>query len=249
MWNFGAFCDEYSILSRLYLKLELEPSRETVVHFLDQVRRAYPKMARLRPREGGALTLDEDAADDAVRRNLKLAPNSLKFGIFNPADLEAVLQFGKHVLTQAPVQLTLSDLDIDYLEVAYNFDLECRGNHDELIAETFYANHPLLAAVTTNQTSIIDCQPFVGVALTADCEQQLTVEIKARTTSTELRSGEYEPADISVVLAARQYWNAEGGSDLVAAHRQLATIGSRFAQDRIIPMIVQPLAAAIASRR
>lgn len=249
MWNFGAFCDEHSVLSRLHLKLELEPSRETVVHFLDQVRRAYPKMTRLRPREDGALTLDEDALEDAVRRNLKLAPTALRFGIFNPPELESVLQFGKHVLTQAPVQLTLSDLDIDYLEVVYNFNLEYRGNHDELIAETFYVNHPLIAAVTTNQTSVIDCQPFVGVALTADCEQQLTVEIKARTTSTELRSGEYEAADITVVLSTRQYWNADGGSDLVAAHRQLATIGSRFAQDRIVPMVVQPLAAAIASRR
>lgn len=249
MWSFGAICDDFLVATRLAFKLELEPSRETVMHFLEQLRRAFPKLGNLRTRKAGGLIVDEDVEDDAPQRFFRLAPKSLRFGIYTPADADAVLQFGKHVFTQAPVHLTLSDLDLDYLDVSFSFELEYRGNHDELIAETLLGSHPLVQAMSTNQTTIIDCQPFLGVTLSADAEQQLTVEVKARTTAVELRENEYETRNISVVLAARQYWMGESIGELVKSHRQLVTTAARFASDRIIPHIVQPLAAAIASRR
>lgn len=249
MWSFGAFCDDYSVMSRMYFKLQLEPSRETVLHFFEQLRKAYPRLGKLRTRENGGLILDEDAPDGAPRRFVRLDPSSLKFGTYAPPDQDAVLQFGKLVYSGAPAHLSLSDLDVDYLEVAFAFDLEYRGNHDELIAETFFANHPLTNTLAGDRTTVIDCQPFLGVTVTADCERQLTVEFKARTSTFELRSGEYEASAITVYLTVRQYWTNAGINELVRLHGELVRTGSRYAEERVLPNIVQPLAAAIASRR
>ena len=37
MSSFRAICDEFYITARLFLKLELNPSRETILHFFDRI--------------------------------------------------------------------------------------------------------------------------------------------------------------------------------------------------------------------
>lgn len=249
MWSFAALCDQFYVNTRLYLKLDLEPARDTVMHFLDQVRKRYPGMTRLRRRDEGGLVLDEDADVGEPRRVLRVDPVTLKFGYYSPPDRAAVEAYGELILLQAPVNLSLNDLDYDYLEVVYAFDLEYRGNHDALVAETLFADHPLLSALTAGDERMIDCQPFLGVTLTEDCGTQAYVEVKGRTSTFELRSGEFDPVPLTVYVTIRRYWGLAPGEDLVRTHRDLLAIGERFAAERAVPHLVQPLAAAIASRR
>lgn len=249
MWSYGAFCDEFFISSRLFLKLDLDPSRDTVLHFFEQIRRMYPRMTRLRRRDDGSLILDEEGAEGYGRRVLRLDGNALKFSFYSPPNPQAAAEFADNVLKQAPHQLSLSDLDYDYLEVCYAFDLEYRGNHDELVAETLFPDHPLLSSLTDDNQRIIDCQPFFGITLSAECDKQVYVEIKGRTSTYELRSGEYEPSPLSVYLTVRRYWGFSGAKDLALANRDLLTIAERYVNERVMPHVVQPLAAAIASRR
>lgn len=249
MWSFGAFCDEFYVSSRLYLKLDLEPSRETVLHFLEQLRRAYPQMSRLRRRDDGGLMLDEEAQEGHGRRYVRIDTNALKFGCFNPPDLEAVDRFGGVILAQAPAHLTLSELDYDYMEAVYTFDLEYRGNHDDLIADSFLTDHPLMKVLTAGEERVIDCQPFVGVTISEDCQKQVYLEIKGRTSTYEVRTGDYDATPLSVVLTVRRYWSAGGPTELHHIFRELLTIGEQYAAERVVPNVVQPLAAAIASRR
>lgn len=249
MWSFGAFCDEFYVNTRLYLKMDLEPSRETLLHFMEQIRRAFPRMTRLRRREDGGLVLDEENREGRDRRFVRVDTNALRFGNFRPANADAVSAFADMVLRQAPHHLSFSDLDYDYMEVAFGFDLEYRGNHDELVAETLFADHPLINALTDENQRIIDCQPFFGVRLTDNCEKQVYVEVKGRTTTYEIRTGEYEPSALSVYLTARQYWGFAGDKDLLAVHADLLATAARYAADSAVPHLVQPLAAVIASRR
>jgi hypothetical protein len=249
MWSFGAFCDEFYVNTRLYLKLDLDPSRETLLHFMEQIRRAFPRMSRLRRRDDGGLVLDEENREGHDRRFVRIDTNALRFGNYRPADAEAVGAVAGLVLRQAPCHLSLSDLDYDYMEVAFGFDLEYRGNHDELVAETLFPGHPLLNALTRDGQCIIDCQPFFGVKLTDDCEQQVYLEVKGRTSTYEIRTGEYEPSALSVYLTARRYWGFAGDTDLLTVHRELLATGAQYAADCAVPHLVQPLAAAIASRR
>jgi hypothetical protein len=249
MWSFGVFCDEFYVNTRLYLKLDLDPSRETLLHFMEQIRRAFPRMSRLRRRDDGGLVLDEANREGQDRRFVRIDASALRFGNFHPSDADAVSGFANMILRQAPHHLSLSELDYDYMEVAFGFDLEYRGNHDELVAETLFSDHPLLCALTSEEEHVIDCQPFFGVKLTDDCEKQIYLEVKGRTSTYEIRTGEYESTALSVYLTARRYWGFAADSDLMSVHRDLLMTGEQYAADCAVPHVVQPLAAAIASRR
>lgn len=249
MWSFGAFCDEFYVNSRLYFKLELDPSRESLLHFFEQVRRAYPGMSRLRRRDDGTLILDEERQPGQAGRYVRLDTNALKFGCYCPPDMDSVIAMADRVLTQAPPNLSLSELDYDYMEIVYGFDLEYRGNHDELVAETLFADHPLLRLLTTDNERIIDCQPFYGVSVSEDCDKQVYLEIKGRTSSFEIRTGEFETAPLSVYLTVRRYWGVGPDQDLAEASREMIIMGEQIASERVVPNVIQPLAAAIASRR
>ncbi len=248
MWSFAALCDEFCVSSRLFMKLDLAPSRESLLHFLEQVRRGYPRMTRLRRRDESALVLDEEVGEGSERRYLRVDPASLRFGFYGAKDSGSFLAYSNLILNQAPVHLSFSDLDYDYLECLFTFELEYRGNHDELVAETLFGDHPLIGPLGGEGMRIIDCQPFLGVTLGGDCDRQVFLEIKGRTSTFEVRTGEYEANPLSVVVTARQYWGFGKQRDLVAAHRELVRIAERFAVERAVPRVVQPLAAAIESR-
>jgi len=246
---FGALCADFYVSTRLFLKLGLTPDRETILHFFDSIRREYPALRKLRRRDDGGLVLEEDSDDDDTRRWIRIEEEALRFGCYNPADSAEAHQLGERVLEHAPFHLTLSDLDYDHLEVVYGFDLEYRGNHDQLIAETIWGDHPLSAFLSDERAlHTIDCQPFLGVTLTPECDVQAYVEIKSRTTTYEVRTGRYEPQPLTVYLTLRRYWGLSEPEPLVEAYRDLCTRADELAADRIVPLIVNPLAHAIASR-
>ena len=250
MWSFAALCDDFYVTTRLFTKLDLSPSRESVLHFFEQIRKAFPRVARLRRRDDGTLILDEDGGDERLRRHVRIDPNALRIGVSGPTEAAAVSRFVEHVLDHAPTGLSLSDLDYDYMELSLGFDLDYRGNHDELIAETLMPAHPLTAALAAEQASVIECQPLIGVAIGESCETQMYLEVKARTSTFEVRTGEYqENSALTVLLTARRYVSAARGSDLRTMHRELLALASAAAGERVVPLVVQPLAAAIASRR
>ncbi len=249
MWSFQALCDEFSVNTRLFLKLDLAPSRETTLHFFERIRRAFPTLTRLRRRDDGGLTLDDEDADGRGRRFLRLDSGAIRMGVSCPRDGDAVVGFGELVLAQAPAHLSLSELDYDYMDVVFNFDLEYRGNHDELIAEVLFAGHPLIRALTSDGERMIDCQPFFGVTMSATCDTQVYVEVRGRTSTYEIRHEEYEPNALSVQVTARRYWGVGGLPPALEVFRELVALAERYAEERVLPSVIKPLAAAIASRR
>jgi hypothetical protein len=250
--SLGAQCDEFFISSRLFLKLDLTLERETALHFFERVRREYPSMNRFRRRDDDSLVLeecDEEGNDAGPRRWIRLEPGALRFGYFSPPSSQACREFAAFLLDQAPCHLTLSDLDYDHLELVYGFDLEYAGNHDQLVAETLFAEHPLASFVLGDESAhTIECQPYFGIALSGRCDSQAFLEIKSRTTSFEVRTGEYQPQILSVYLTIRRYWGLRQPSDLVAAQHELMDIADDLAARRIAPLVVNPLALAIAGR-
>lgn len=248
MWLFGSSCDRFHVASRLAFKLELEPSRESLLHFFEVVRRAFPSLTRFRRRPEGGVLLEEEGDDDP-RRQVRVDSSAVKLLHGSAESEEAVATLGRVVFTQAPYDLSLSDLDYDYMEVSLHLELDYRGNHDELVAETLLATDPLSAAVAPAGRHIIDCQPVIGIALSEDCGTQAYVEIRSRTSAVEVRTGEYDTSPISVSVTVRRYWSTPPGADLVRVHDELVRSAAELATQRVVPLIVQPLAAAIASRR
>ena len=245
----GAVCDDFYVNCRLFLKLDLAPQREAILHFFDRLRKEYPDLRKLRRREDGCVMIEEDVDERAPRRWVRIDPGSLRFGFFAPADLDDVRRFGELVLTQAPYHLSFSDIDFDHLELIYGFDLEYRGNHDQRVAETLLGEHPAAGALFGEETAhVIDAQPYFGIALTPECDLQAYVEVKSRTTTYEVRSGNYESPPISVFLTTRKYWAVDSPKSLTDALGTLFDVSDELATEKIVPTFVNPLAAAIASR-
>jgi len=248
----GAQCDEFYVSSRLFLKLDLTLERETVLHFFERVRREYPALNRFRRREDGSLILeecDEEGGEAATRHWIRLEAGALRFGCFSPPSSRDCREFSAFVLEQAPYHLTLSDLDIDHLEVVYGFDMEYSGNHDQLVAETLFADHPLAAFVLGEESAhTIECQPYFGIALSGRCDAQAFLEVKSRTTSFEVRTGEYQAQMLSVYLTIRRYWGTKEQQRIAEVHSDLMSIADDLAVRRVVPLVVNPLALAIAGR-
>lgn len=247
----GAHCDDFHTSTRLFFKLDLSLERESTLHFFDRIRREFPSLKRLRRREGNTLVLEESDGEGRgdAQRWVRLEPGAMRFGHFSPPDGECCAEFASFLLKQAPFHLTLTELDVDYLEVFYGFDMEYSGNHDQLIADTLFRDHPLAAFIMGDDAAhTIDCQPYFGVALTPKCDVQAHLEIKSRTSSFEVRTGQYDSQLLSVNLSVRRYWGFEDANDLVQVHQQLFKTAEELAVSRIVPLVVNPLALAIARR-
>lgn len=246
---FGAHCDDFHIATRLFLKLELGLERETVLHFFDSVRKEFPGLRKLRKREDASLLLEEDENEEGAKRWLRLDPSAIRLGHFNPPAIEEADRLAQVVLKMAPYHLTLGELDYDHLEVVIGFDLEYRGNHDQLVADTFFSEGPLAGLLSHDAAmQTIDAQPFLGLALTDSCDTQAYVEIKSRTSTYEVRTGHYDAQPLSVFLTFRRYWGFQPNESLVDAHRELSERAEEWAATKIAPLVVNPLAQAIASR-
>lgn len=249
MSGLGAVCDDFYISCRLFLKLDMALERETVLHFFDRIRREYPGLSKLRRRDGGSMVLEEEPSEEGTRRWIRLDRASLRFGVFSPSGLDDFARFGQLILSQAPFHLTFSAIDYDHLELAYGFDLEYRGNHDQLVAETLLPDHPANAFLLGDHaTHIIDAQPYFGITLNDECDLQAYVEVKSRSTTYEVRSGTFEGEPITVFLTIRKYWGEEQATDLAEMLNVLGGHAEELATERVVPYFVNPLAAAIASR-
>lgn len=245
---FGAQCDDFYVTCRLNLKLGLSVDRETTLSFFDRLGKDFPKMRKLRRRDDGVLILEEPRDEDAARRWVRLDGSGLRFGCFAPEDLESVLHLSSVVLEHAPYYLTFSDLDYEYLEAVFGFDLLYRGNHDRLVAETFFSDNPLGVFLEHGQTLPIDVQPYLGIALNPECDQQAYLEFKSRTTTYEIRTGEFEPEPLGVLLTLRSYWGLDRTASLTETQRSLIQRGEQLASRTVVPHVVNPLAQAIATR-
>ncbi len=247
--GFGAVCDDFYVSSRLFLKLEMSLEPEAVLHFFDRIRKEYPTLRKLRRREAGAFTLEDEADEHSSRRWIRLDADSLRFGHFAPPDVDEVRRFGQLILAQAPYHMTFSELVYDHLELIYGFDLRYNGNHDQLVAETLCPDHAGSGFLFADQTAhIIDAQPYFGIALTPECDLQAYIEVKSRTTTFEMRSGNFEGEPISVFLTARKYWGLQGAAAPAEALPVLFDVAHELATEKVVPYFVNPLAAAIASR-
>lgn len=245
----GAICDSFYISSRIHLKLDLAPERETVLHFFDRVRKEFPRLTRMRRRDSSALILEEEPDERDARRWVRLDPRTVRLGFFNPPVLDDARHFGEFVLEQAPYHLTLSDLDIDHLELSFGFDLQYRGNHDQLVADTLLGDHAGANFLNSAHAfRIIDTQPHYGIALTPDCDLQAYVDVRSRTATFEVRSERYEPQPITVLLTLRKYWGIHAPANPVAGFTVLFDAAQKLARESVVPQFVNPLAAAINSR-
>jgi len=244
---FGAFCEDFYINMRLGSQMNLPHARETVLHLFETVRKQFPGMTRFRKCENGEINLEEDREHESYRW-ASLEQRRLSSGHVNPPSVCDALKLHKLLLQQAPYQLGISALEIDYLDVLFGFDLSFSGNHDEIIAESLLAESPLMCLAEEGGAKAVDIQPTVTFALSEDCRLQARIDVVTRTNSYQVRTGDYSDDCISVYLILRRYWGDRPKTPMEEILEQMAERGEDLCNRYIVPRVLKPISSAIASR-
>ena len=244
---YAPFCEDFYVNMRLGSQLNLPHGRETVLHLFERIQKAYPAMTRFRRNDNGEFNLEEDRSSQAYRW-MSLEPKRLSSGHVNPATLDESIKLHTTLLETAPHYLGISPLEVDYLDVLFGFDLGFGGNHDEIIAESLFAESPLSCLSEESGARAVDFQPTVTVALSDDCRLQARIDVVTRTNSYQVRTGDYSDDVISVYLIVRRYWGDRPKESFEAMFQQMVERADRLCTNYVVPKVLRPISSAIASR-
>ncbi|MEE9404901.1 MAG: hypothetical protein V3V20_08405 [Algisphaera sp.] len=243
--SYGALCNDFYVNQKITLKMDLPTGRDTLLDFFERMRKSMPTMNRFK-RYNGELAL-ESARRDARYNWLALRRHSIRTGHVNPESLEQAMDYHKLVLELAPNYLSLSPLDIDFVELMYGFDLECDQNHDAVIFDALFGDSPLQNIMPANGSRILDVQPVFGHALNESGSLQAYYEVKSRPKSRRGSSKKYAGEPLSLFLTLRQYGPMGEldtlGTVMDGLHERLETL----AAEKLVPSLLRPIAERITS--
>jgi hypothetical protein len=239
--------DDYYVNLHLNTEMELPNSRETVLHFFEQMKKAFPDLSNFYTRDNGELVLEGDK-DKGEYRWLALEPRRLCSGHVNPDAPDDTYAQHELVLELAPHLLSISVLDCEALDVMYGFDFTYGGNHDEVVAEAFGVGPSLDAVLEIPGSRVVNYQPSLTMALDESCRLQCRLAIETRTSAYQIRTGEFPDEQISVFFTVRQYWGSAGQRSFVESFRRQRQVAEELLHERMVPRVLRPLAQAIAAK-
>ena len=239
--------DDFYINVNLNTEMELPSGRDTVLHYFEQMKKAFPDLRNFYTRDNGDLVLEGDK-ERGHYRWLAIEPRRLCSGYVNPETPEDAYRQHEMVLDLAPHLLTISVLDCEALDVMFGFDFTYEGNHDEVVAEALGISPALEGLLEVPGSRVINYEPSITLALEETCRLQCRLSIETRTNAFQVRTGEYSDDQISVYFTVRQYWGSGPERSFLDAFRRQREIGEQAIRERIIPRIVRPLAQAIGSK-
>jgi hypothetical protein len=272
--SFGALCTDFYINQKVAVKMDLPGERETILHLFDRVRKSMPRMTRFR-------RYDDELALESSRREpeytwLALRRTSIRTGHVNPPAMADAYSFHRLLLDVAPAFLSISPIDIDHIELLFGFDLECSGNHDEVVYEALYQDTPLAdllklpaslagddagpapfdpnasdAGGTSGRGAgvgkIIDVQPLFGLSLSDNGDMQADFEVKTRSRGRRGTTGKTRHEPISIFVTVRQYGPIDRLEDLPPVFESLAQACETLATERLVPDLLLPISRQITS--
>lgn len=244
--SYRALCSDFYINQKLNLKLDLPRERQTVLDMFDRVRRQFPSMNQFRRyRDEVALEAEHTAAQ---HRWIAIRNNNIRSGAVNPGSLSEAYALHRHVLDVAPFFLSISPLDVDYLELLYGFDMMAERNHDEIVYEALIADSPFAKVLDIPESRVADCQPLFGLMLRhGDDGGEVEVNFEVKTRSPARGARRDEP--ISIYMTLRKYGPVSEIKQLNELLGQLTQLGEDLVDSRVVPNIVVPIRDAIGSSR
>lgn len=241
--SYRALCSDFYVNQKVAVRMELPRTRETVLDLFERVRRQFPSMSNFRRyREELAL---ESPQVEFPHRWLAIRANSMRSGVVNPSTMEEGYALHKHLLEMAPAYLSISPLDVEYVELLYGFDLSASGNHDAIVLDALIPGSPLSALLDIPGATPLDCQPMVGLTLSGG-DFEVYFEVKTRAAERE-RGLEGHGDPISIYLTLRKFGALGDTKELPSIFEQLARQGEELVENRVVPGMLVPIREAIAS--
>ena len=246
MPDFSNVADEFFVNLNLQTTLALPSGRETVLHFFEAVQKEFTEMTSFFQRETGEFVL-EGNRDGGWYRWLELQNHRLSAGFFNPPSLAEAYRLHTWLLDRSVYFLGVSGMDVECLDVMFGFNMDFQGNRDAIVGQALLGNSPLAALANEANTKTIECEPNMVIALDDECYLQARLSLETRSSSFQVRTGQYDDEPISVYFTVRKY--PQPGM-LISLKESFVT-QCRFCEDLaeriVVPQIIQPIASAIAA--
>ena len=243
--RYHSYCDDYYFNMNLNTEMELPTSRETVLHFFEQVKKSYPGMKNFYSRERGEFVLEEDK-DKGDYRWTSIETRRVSSGCVNPTSIDDAMKQHALVLDIIPYTLSVSPLDCESLNVMYGFDYTYRGNHNRLLADALGVVPAFEKMTEIPGATILANEPSIQFALDEECRTQCRLSIETRTSAYHVRVKEFPEEQLSVYFTARRYGSLDGDETYVAAMRKLAEICQEIVDGYVVENVLRPLQQAIA---
>ncbi|MEM1185073.1 MAG: hypothetical protein AAGI53_08715 [Planctomycetota bacterium] len=243
--SYRALCSDFYVNQKISVKLDLPRSRDTMLELFERVRREFKSMGTFR-RYKDELAL-ESPMPDHPHRWLAVRSGNIRSGVVNPDTFEEAYGLHRCVLEVAPYFLSISPLDIEYIEVLYGFDLGAPGNQDEIVADALLAGSPLASVFETEGATPVDFQPLVGLAVRGSPtstrpDTEAHFEVKTRSGGgADVES----PEPISLYVTLRRYEPVSDLKELSRVFAELAETAQDLIEERAIPALLTPLREAI----
>jgi hypothetical protein len=247
MSRYSSFSDDHYVNMNLNTEMDLPQSRETVLHFFEQIQKQYPSMRNFYGRDRGEFVLEEDK-DQGSYRWATTESRRVCSGFVNPGSVEEALEQHKLVLELAPFSLSISPLDCESLNIMFGFDFTYRGNHNQLLVEALGVPPAFERLTQTAGATVICNEPSIQLALDSDCRIQCRLSVETRTSAYHVRTAEYPEEQLSVYLTARRYGSLEPGETYVAVMRRLGEMCCELVDNYVIDSVLRPLQQTIAIR-
>ena len=247
MGHYQGLSDDYYINLDLNTEMDLPQSRETVLHFFEQLQKRYPSMRNFYCRERGEFVLEEEK-DRGAYRWAAIEARRISSGQVNPTTVEEALCQHELALELAPYCLSVSPLDCESLNVMFGFDFMYRGNHNELLVEVLGIAPALERLADLPGATVLGSELGLQLSLDADCRTQCRLSIEPRTTAYHVRTGDYPEEQLSVYLTTRRYGSLDPGETYVSAMRRLAETCLELVDGYIADSVLRPLQQAIAMK-
>lgn len=245
MNSYHSLADDYYVNMNLSTEMELPSNRETVLHFFEQLQKAYPEMRNFYTRENRDFVLEEDK-DRASHRWCTVEPRRISSGCVNPEEFDTALIQHRSVLDIAPYALSVSPLDCEAMDLLMGFDFNYRGNHNQLMAEALGLSPAVEGLAALPGATIINHEPSITIALDDDCRLQCRLSVESRTNAFQIRTGDYQDEQLSVYVTARHYGSLPPGQTYLDVLVRLQEVCRKVVDNYAVEAVLHPLARAIA---
>ncbi len=238
--------DDFFVNLNLQTVLDLPSSRETVLSFLEVIQKEFPDFAHFYHREAGEFILEGDH-ERGTYPWLEIQKNRLTAGFFNPPSLQKAYHMHRRILERCKYYLGMGGLDLECLDVLFGFNLAYTGNRDAIVAQALLSGSPLSALSAEPGAKALEFQPDFVIALDDACCLQARLSVETRSSSYQVRTGEYEEEPITVYLTVRRY----PGEGKPIAVEDSFLVQCEHCEDLahriVVPQVIHPIAAAIAA--
>lgn len=243
--SYRALCSDFYVNLKMSVKMDLPRGRETVLELFERVRRDYPAMTQFK-RYRDELALETPQGRSPYRW-LAIRSSSIRSGVVNPNELSEAYSLHELVLEVTPYFLTVSPLDVEYVELLYGFDLQASGNHDAIVYDALIADSPLGRLLSFPGATPVDCQPVVGASIGSRGGVEAHFEVKTRSRRAIPTDGEGAEDPISVYLTLRRGGATSDLKSLARLLGELSCRGEELVESQVIPNLLAPIRASIVS--